>query len=203
MSEQTVPINRQTGERFVRVVKDFLSSEVRWQALGLSALLIGFVLAINGLNVVNSYVGRDFMTAISHRDRGRVRPAGHPLRRRVRGLDGGGGPVALHRGAARAALAGVADPAGRPSLPRRTAPTTGSRSRARLDNPDQRIADDVRAFTATTLSFTLMFLNGTLAVLSFSGVLVDDQPAAVRRRRRLRRARHAGSRSASAGRWSA
>ena len=31
MSEQAVPINRQTGERFVRVVKSFLSSEVRWR----------------------------------------------------------------------------------------------------------------------------------------------------------------------------
>src|SRR3954452_2026581 len=68
MTEQAVPINRQTGERFVRVVKGFLSSEVRWRALGLSAALIGFLFAINGLNVVNSYVNRDFMTAISHRD---------------------------------------------------------------------------------------------------------------------------------------
>ncbi len=69
MSEQAVPINRQTGERFVRVVKSFLSSEVGWRALGLFAALIGLLFAISGLNVVNSYVGRDFMTAISGRDR--------------------------------------------------------------------------------------------------------------------------------------
>ena len=31
-------------------------------------MLIGLLFAINGLNVVNSYVGRDFMTAISNRD---------------------------------------------------------------------------------------------------------------------------------------
>src|SRR6185312_1800401 len=43
-------------------------------------------------------------------------------------------------------------------------------------NPDQRIAEDVRAFTATTLSFTLMFMNGALAVLSFSGVLWTISP---------------------------
>ena len=30
------------------------------------AVLVGLLLAINGLNVVNSYVGRDFMTAISN-----------------------------------------------------------------------------------------------------------------------------------------
>ena len=44
------------------------------------------------------------------------------------------------------------------------------------ENPDQRIADDVRTFTATTLSFTLMFMNGALAVLSFSGVLWTISP---------------------------
>jgi hypothetical protein len=37
MSEQAVPINRQTGRRFVGVVKSFLSSEVRWRAPGLSS----------------------------------------------------------------------------------------------------------------------------------------------------------------------
>lgn len=65
MSEQAVPIIRQSGVRFVRVVKSFLNSEVRWHALGLFAVLFGLLFAVNGLNVVNSYVGRDFMTAIS------------------------------------------------------------------------------------------------------------------------------------------
>ena len=69
MSERAVSINWQTGERFLGVVKSFLSSEVRWRALGLFAVLIGLLFAISGLNVVNSYVGRDFMTAISGRDR--------------------------------------------------------------------------------------------------------------------------------------
>jgi ABC transporter transmembrane region 2/Putative glucoamylase len=40
-----------------------------------------------------------------------------------------------------------------------------------VDNPDQRIAEDVKAFTATTLSFTLIFLNGTFTVVAFAGVL--------------------------------
>src|SRR4051794_26789371 len=76
MSEQTVTIDRETGRRFVRVVKGFLTSEVRWTARGLFALLFAFALTVNGLNVVNSYVGRDFMTAIAHRDQsGFVRQA--------------------------------------------------------------------------------------------------------------------------------
>src|SRR6478672_829461 len=68
MSEQLITFDRATARRFIRAVKDFLTSEVRWQARGLFALLIAFALAVNGLNVVNSYVGRDFMTAIEHRD---------------------------------------------------------------------------------------------------------------------------------------
>src|SRR5262245_35085796 len=69
MSEQPVAFDRVTGQRFVRAVKNFLTSELRWQARGLFGALIAFALTINGLNIVNSYVGRDFMTAISHRDR--------------------------------------------------------------------------------------------------------------------------------------
>ncbi len=68
MSEQAVAFDRETLQRFVRAVKDFFTSEVRWRARGLFALLIVFALTVNGLNVLNSYVGRDFITAISLRD---------------------------------------------------------------------------------------------------------------------------------------
>lgn len=69
MSEQPVPLDLVTVRRFGRALKDFMTSEVRWRACGVFALLIAFALTLNGLNVVNSYVGRDFITAISHRDR--------------------------------------------------------------------------------------------------------------------------------------
>ena len=68
MSEQPVTLGRDTGRRFLRVVKDFLTSEVRWRARGLFAILITFALTINGLNVVNSYVGRYFMTSLANRE---------------------------------------------------------------------------------------------------------------------------------------
>jgi vitamin B12/bleomycin/antimicrobial peptide transport system ATP-binding/permease protein len=170
MSEQAVPINRKTGERFVRVVKSFLSSEVRWRALGLFAVLIGFLFAISGLNVVNSYVGRDFMTAISDRDRaGFVRMATLYI-----GVFAASTVVAVFQRFAeeRLGLLWRAWLTGRLItfyLAGRTyywLKETGS-----VDNPDQRIAEDVKAFTATTLSFTLIFLNATFTVVAFSGVL--------------------------------
>ena len=45
-----------------------------------------------------------------------------------------------------------------------------------LANPDQRIAEDTRAFTATTLSFALMAINSAFTILSFSGVLWSISP---------------------------
>src|SRR5262245_34789895 len=68
MSVHTTPLNRQTARRFVRAVRDLLTSEVRGKAIGLLILLAVFALSVNGLNVVSSYVGRDFMTAIANRD---------------------------------------------------------------------------------------------------------------------------------------
>jgi putative ATP-binding cassette transporter len=170
MSEQPISMDRATGRRFVRVVKDFLTSEVRWWARGLFALLVAFALAVNGLNVVNSYVGRDFMTAIAHRDRtGFIKQAAlyisvfaastvvAVLYRFTEERLGLFWRVWLTRRVTQRYLAD------------RT--YLWLKDSATVANPDQRIADDIRTFTTTTLSFTLMFLNGTLAVLSFSGVL--------------------------------
>jgi vitamin B12/bleomycin/antimicrobial peptide transport system ATP-binding/permease protein len=68
MSEGAIPASRQTLRRCIRSAKDLPTSEVRWRAVTLAALLVGFLFAMNGLNVVNSYVARDFMTAIAGRD---------------------------------------------------------------------------------------------------------------------------------------
>jgi putative ATP-binding cassette transporter len=170
MSEQPVAFDRATARRFVRVVKDFLTSEVRWQARGLFALLVVFALTINGLNVVNSYVGRDFMTAISQRDgTGFIRQAVLYI-----GVFAGSTVVAVLYRFTEERLGLF----WRVWLTRRITQRYFAdrtflwlKESATVANPDQRIADDVRAFTTTTLSFTLMFLNGALAVLSFSGVL--------------------------------
>ena len=49
-------------------------------------------------------------------------------------------------------------------------------SSGELANPDQRIADDARAFTASALSFFLMAFNSSLTIVTFSGVLVLISP---------------------------
>ena len=45
-----------------------------------------------------------------------------------------------------------------------------------IANPDQRIAEDVRTFTATTLSFVLNLLNASITIAAFSGVMWSISP---------------------------
>jgi vitamin B12/bleomycin/antimicrobial peptide transport system ATP-binding/permease protein len=170
MSEQPVAFDRETRRRFVSGIKSFLTSDVRWRARGLFALLIAFALAINGLNVINSYVGRDFITAITKRNQpGFIREA------------------VLYIGVFAASTVVlvlyqfIQDRLGlfwRVWLTQRLVGQYLAdraylriKDSATVENPDERIADDVRAYTATTLSFVVMLVNGVLAVLSFSGVL--------------------------------
>src|SRR6202012_3460578 len=43
--------------------------------------------------------------------------------------------------------------------------------RADIDNPDQRMTQDVKTFPTITLSFLLMLLNSTIAAIAFSQVI--------------------------------
>ena len=65
-----IQVNRQTFRRLWRLVKPFFfSSQVKWQARGLLALLVVFALSVQGINVLLSYVARDFMTAFSLKEK--------------------------------------------------------------------------------------------------------------------------------------
>ncbi len=170
-----VPLTGQAWSRFVRVVRAFLGSEVGWKAKTLCVLLIFFLVGINALNVLSSYVGRDFMTSIANRE----------MEEFVRwavlyvGVFGASTAVAvIYRFSEerlgllwrqwlteRAVTLYLEHP-----VSYRLAET------GRVANPDQRIADDIKAFTVTTLSFVLMLLNGSFTILAFSGVMWTISP---------------------------
>src|SRR4051812_13629278 len=61
-------LDREIWRRLLRAVQQVATSEiggkVRWLFAAILALLVG----ISGLNVINSYVGRDLVTAIEHRN---------------------------------------------------------------------------------------------------------------------------------------
>jgi putative ATP-binding cassette transporter len=179
MNGQRVPISRQTWSRFARAVRTFSSSEVGGKARLLFATLIALLFAISGLNVVNSYVGRDFMTAIEQRSMaGFVRQAmlyiGVFMASTVvaviyRFTEERLGLLWREWLTARLLTTYLAPPI----YYRLSDALSGN---GEVANPDQRIADDVRAFTATTISFVLLVLNGTLTVIAFSGVLWSISP---------------------------
>jgi putative ATP-binding cassette transporter len=174
MSEKKAA-GRETLRRLGRVVRHFLASSDGTRAKLLLALLFTLMLAINGMNVINSYVGRDFFSAIEERDHaGFVRQAW--LYVAVFAASTGVG-VCFRYAEERLALLWrewQTQRAARAYLERRIylhVKETGS-----ISNPDQRIAEDIRTMTTTTLSFLLMIFNGTFTAIAFSGVLWTISP---------------------------
>ena len=68
MDAQEVPHQNDAGA-FCRAVRNFANSEVGWKAKLIFAALVALLFGANGLNVLNSFVGRNFMTAIADRDK--------------------------------------------------------------------------------------------------------------------------------------
>lgn len=145
------------------------------KALWLSIMLFSLMIGINGLNVVNSYVGREFMTSIEHKDLTEFQ---------IQSLRYAG--VFIVCSVMLAFYRFTEERIGilwREQLTwRLTNAYLDKRAYFRLDsatgvaNPDQRIAEDVKAFTTTTLSFVLLLINGCLTAVSFSGVLWSISP---------------------------
>ena len=150
--------SREVFRRLVRSLGHFLGSPAGGKAKWLLAALVLLMFCINGANVVNSFVGRHFMSAIESRDNaGFVRFAWLY--------------VAVFAGST---FVGV--------MFRFTEERLGlmwrdflthrvvhlyvdqwiylhiSRKKS-VTNPDQRISEDIRQLTTTTLSFVLMVLN--------------------------------------------
>jgi len=169
-----------TRDRFVRMFRRFAASEAGHRARWLFAGLIVLLVTINGLNVLNSYVGRDFMTALERR--------ATPTFIRQAFLYVGVFAVStlaivflrfteetlaltwrewLTRWAVRHYL--------RPPVYQRLSDRLIANGE--VANPDQRMSDDIRTFTTVTLSLLILFLNGTFTIIAFSGVMWSISPA--------------------------
>ncbi|MEB2345025.1 MAG: ABC transporter transmembrane domain-containing protein [Deltaproteobacteria bacterium] len=175
MEGRRIPLDRLTWQRWRRATWRFVRSEVGGRARALFLALLALLVAINGLNVVNSYVGRDFMTAIEARSK-----SGFLFE------------ALLYVGVFAASTVAAVIYSfceQRLGLLWRAWLTRGLierylhddtyywlREHDELPNPDQRIAEDVRTFTATTLSLLLILLNATFTIVAFSGVLWSISP---------------------------
>jgi putative ATP-binding cassette transporter len=163
------------GKRFLAVALPFFRSDLRWRALGMVGLLPAFILSLNGLNVVGSFMCRNFTTAV----------ADHVGDRSV--------TYALLWAAVLGSLTVVAVFKAftedrlrlywRAWLTRNFYERYLSRhayyrlqGRSRVDNPDQRITEDVRSFTEQTLAMFLILTNSVITLLSFCGILWSITP---------------------------
>lgn len=153
-----------------KLSKPFFVSESRKRAWGLLALLLLLLILVSIVNVALSYIGRDLFSALEQRN------------------VGGFSSILLRYfscfAVATAAAVLYRYTEERLALRWREWMTQHLlkkyffnrafyrlRSRKEIDNPDQRIAEDVNSFTATTLSLFLILLNSTITIIAFAGVL--------------------------------
>ena len=166
----SAPIDRNVIRRFLRLAAPFFRSNMRWRAIAMVALLLGLSLTINGVGVIMSYIGRDFMTALQTKD----------------------SPLFYWKLIEYLMAFAIATPIvvsysyteQRLSLLWRRwlshhilARYFSDRAyyklnlRGDIDNPDQRIEEDVRSFCAQSLTFCLIFFNSSVQLLLYVYVL--------------------------------
>ncbi len=155
---------------FRAVVRPFFRSEERWAAGARFGLLLALLLASSGLNVLNSYVNRDLMTSLAE---GRAAAFWTIAVAQA--------AVCVILAATTATLRFTEDRLAvrlREGLTRHLLsvyPEDGLRG-AGIDNPDQRIAEEVKTFATQTLSFALILLTNLLNLIAFTGVLWSITP---------------------------
>lgn len=171
----TVSFNRETRLRLWRIIRSFWSSESGLAGRLLLGAMLVMLVGINVLNVVNSYVGRDFMTAIESQVMADF------LRNALLyvAVFAASTAVAVIQRFAEERLglrwrAWLTRQAVQQYLAHRT--YYWVKESGEVQNPDQRMAEDIRFLIATTLSFLLIVLNTTFTIVAFSGVLWTISP---------------------------
>ncbi len=162
--------DRRTIPRIKGIVAPFFRSEKKKQARILLGLLLGFAVAVALVQVLMSYVARDFIDALTQRDRGGFQK--HLWL--YLGTFALAVPIGVFYRFTEEKLALLWRQWMTWHLLKRYFANRAYyhlRESDTIDNPDQRIAEDVRNFTATTLSFLLITLNSCVTLLAFTGVL--------------------------------
>ncbi|MBC8126617.1 MAG: ABC transporter ATP-binding protein/permease [Gloeobacteraceae cyanobacterium ES-bin-144] len=159
-----------TCGQFWQISRAFFASERRHKARGFLIALLMLALGVGGIQVLMSYAGRDFMTAIIRKN-----PAAYWM---ALGWYLGSFALAVPIGVfyrwveERLALLWrewmAQHLVKRYFNNRAYFRLRGSNS---VDNPDQRISEDVRNFTTSSLAFLLILLNSLVTLIAFIGVL--------------------------------
>lgn len=175
MNGNKLSISRQTLNKLARAVLLFLKSPQSLKAKLLAAALLILMFCINGMNVLNSFVGRDFMSSIEMRDwSGFVHYAWLYV-----GVFAASTVVAVYFRFCEERLGLL----WRDYLTHRIVQRyidgryyLHMEHAGVVSNSDQRMTEDVKQLTTITLSFLLMMMNGSLTAISFSTVLWSISP---------------------------
>jgi len=167
---ETNVFDRDLWKGFWDIAKMYWLSTEKWRAAGILALLLLLLFSFTALNVTLNFVGRDFMTALSEKN-----------------LSAFNKNLFLYLG-----IFIIATPVSVfYSFIRRTLGVNWRlwltshflekyfRNRAyyhikdnrEIDNPDQRISQDISAFTATSLEFLSIIFFSIVQLISFIGIL--------------------------------
>jgi putative ATP-binding cassette transporter len=159
----------------LHVARFLLGHEGRKRLLFWLIAVIGFLIAVNGLNVLNSYVGRDFISAVSHRD-------GHAYWKYAYEYCGvfaassvGGALLRFSEDRFRVVWREI----GTTRLIERYLENHMFLRLIRveeIDNPDQRMTDDVRTFTGMAEGVVALSANAAVTSFAFLGVLWSITP---------------------------
>jgi putative ATP-binding cassette transporter len=161
--------------RFLAITRPFFQSEARWGTFGLIALILVLLLGVNALNVFASFKNRDFMTAVEQRAGARAVSSALLWVAVVGGIT----VVAVFKAFTEERLRlRWRDWLTQYFYKRYLTSHSYYRmkTRADLDNPDQRITEDVRTFTEQALALFLIITNSTVSLISFAGILWSITP---------------------------
>ncbi len=152
------------------IAKALFASERKRKARGYLIGLLVMALAVGGVQVLMSYAGRDFMTAISDKNPAAYWKAlGWYL-----GTFALAVPIGVYYRWIEERLALLWREWMAQHMVKRYFNNRAYyrlRSSQSVDNPDQRISEDIRNFTVSSLAFLLIALNSIITLLAFIGVL--------------------------------
>jgi len=167
---QTNVFDRHLWKRFWQIARLYWFEDERWRARSVLALLLLLLFAFTALNVVLNFVGRDFMTALAEKDLAAFN--------RTLLLYLGAFVVATPVSVFYAFIRKLLGIRWRMWLTSHFLERYFSnRSYYRvnndkgIDNPDQRISQDISSFTVTSLGFLSIIFFSLVQLISFIGIL--------------------------------
>ncbi|MBX7138926.1 MAG: ABC transporter ATP-binding protein/permease [Oligoflexia bacterium] len=164
-----------TWRRFVTIVKPFFVSEQKVKAIGLVMLLVGLSYGVTKLNVWISELTSGYMTALTERDREEFY---HFLMLFAMAVLVTTPVVVLYRFTEEKLALHWRKWLTQHFLHKYFSGRAYYRinQEKQIDNPDQRIADEIRSFTATSLSLLLILFNSCVHLVVWTQLLWTISP---------------------------